>query len=119
MEKINLAQKLALFSDYWNPRVVGELNGQHVRLAKLKGEFVWHSHSHEDELFLVLKGVLLLRFRDRDVELCEGEFCIVPRGVEHQPVAAEEVHVLLFEPASTVNTGSTESEYTRENIEKV
>jgi mannose-6-phosphate isomerase-like protein (cupin superfamily) len=105
MERVNLAEKLSLFHDHWSPRIVGELNGQHVKLVKLRGEFVWHQHAHEDELFLVLKGHLTIRLRDRDVQLSEGEFCIVPRGVEHQPVADEEVHVLLFEPAGTLNTG--------------
>lgn len=119
MEKINLTQKLSMFSDHWNPRIVGELNGQHVKLAKLRGEFVWHSHADEDELFLVLKGTLLLRFRDRDIELSEGEFCIVPRGVEHLPVAEEEVHVLLFEPASTLNTGDVQNERTRSELERL
>ncbi len=119
MEKVNLAQKLAMFSDYWNPRIVGELNGQHIKLAKLRGEFVWHSHADEDELFLVVKGTLLLRFRDRDIELSEGEFFIVPRGVEHLPVAEEEVHVLLFEPVSTVNTGDVQDERTRSRLERL
>jgi mannose-6-phosphate isomerase-like protein (cupin superfamily) len=105
MERVNLAEMLSLFHDHWSPRIVGELNGQHVKLVKLRGEFVWHQHAHEDELFLVLKGHLTIRLRDRDVQLSEGEFCIVPRGVEHQPVADEEVHVLLFEPAGTLNTG--------------
>lgn len=117
MEKVNLTQKLSLFSDHWHPRIVGELNGQHVKIVKLVGEFVWHSHEHEDEMFLVLKGTLLLRLRDRDIELQEGEFFIVPRGVEHLPVAEEEVHLLLFEPASTVNTGNLKNERTREKLE--
>ncbi len=119
MEKINLAQKLALFADHWNPRIIGELNGQHVKLAKLLGEFVWHSHAEEDEMFLVLKGTLLMRLRDRDIELSEGEFFIVPRGVEHLPVAVEEVHVLLFEPASTLNTGNVQNERTRGELERL
>jgi mannose-6-phosphate isomerase-like protein (cupin superfamily) len=119
MERINLADKLARFSDYWNPRVVGELNGQQVKLTKLKGEFVWHHHAHEDEMFLVLHGRLTLRFRDGDVVVGPGEFCIVPRGVEHQPVAPEEVHVLLFEPASTLNTGNVRNERTRERLERI
>lgn len=106
METINLAEKFALFSEHWSPRIVGELNGQQVKLAKLLGAFDWHHHEEEDELFLVVRGVLTLRFRDRDVTVREGEFLIVPRGVEHQPVAEEEVHLLLFEPASTLNTGN-------------
>ncbi len=114
MHKVNLAQKLSLFTDHWSPKIVGELNGQHVKLVKLKGEFVWHQHAEEDELFLVLHGALALHFRDGIVELGEGEFFIVPRGVEHKPVAQEEAHVLLLEPASTVNTGNVRSERTVE-----
>ena len=105
MDKVDIAQKLSLFSDHWNPRIVGELNGQHVKLAKLKGEFVWHKHDHEDEMFYVLKGVLKIEFRDRTVELHENEFIIIPRGVEHKPIAEEEVSVMLFEPKTTLNTG--------------
>ncbi len=117
MNKVNLSQKLALFTEHWSPRIVGELNGQQVKLAKLKGDFDWHHHEHEDELFLVLKGTLLLRLRDQEVVLGEGEFFIVPRGVDHQPVAQEEVHVLLFEPASTLNTGNLRNERTLEHLE--
>ncbi|MEM7048239.1 MAG: cupin domain-containing protein [Acidobacteriota bacterium] len=116
MDKINLRQKLTQIDQHWQPRLVGELNGQHVRLAKLQGEFVWHHHEDEDELFLVLEGRLLMRLRDRDVWLEEGEMFIVPRGVEHLPVAEEEVHVLLFEPASTLNTGNVRNERTVEEI---
>ena len=112
MEKVNLGEKLALFADQWSPKVVGELNGQHVKLVKFVGEFVWHKHDHEDELFLVVKGRFTMEFRDRLVALEEGEFLIVPRGVEHRPVAAEEVHVLLFEPATTLNTGDVRNERT-------
>lgn len=111
-QKVNLAEKLSRFSDFWSPRIVGELNGQHVKLVKLKGEFVWHHHDAEDELFLVLKGRLRIELRDRTVELAEGEFYIVARGVEHKPVADVEAHVLLFEPASTVNTGNVTDERT-------
>lgn len=106
MSKVNLAEKLALVRDHWSPKIVGELNGQHVKLVKFQGEFVWHHHEHEDELFLVVKGRFRMDFRDRPIWLEEGEFLIVPRGVEHRPVADEEVHVLLFEPAGTVNTGN-------------
>jgi mannose-6-phosphate isomerase-like protein (cupin superfamily) len=106
MEKVNIRQKLSQFDDHWNPRIVGDLNGQHVKLVKFHGEFVWHHHDNEDELFLVVKGRFRMDFRDRQVWLDEGEFLIVPRGVEHRPVALEEVHVLLFEPASTLNTGN-------------
>ena len=100
MEKVNIGEKLALFSDHWNPRVVGELNGQHVKLVKFQGEFVWHDHANEDELFLVVRGSFRIEFRDRSVTLKEGEFLIVPRGVEHRPVAEHEVEVMLFEPAA-------------------
>ncbi len=112
MEKVNLREKLDLISDHWNPRIVGELNGQHVKLVKFQGPFIWHKHEVEDELFLVVKGRFRMDFRDRAVWLEEGEFLIVPRGVEHCPVAEEEVHVLLFEPASTLNTGNVRSERT-------
>ena len=112
MQKVNLGEKLALFSDHWNPRIVGELNGQQVKLAKLLGEFVWHRHDNEDELFLVVKGRFRMEFRDRHVWLEEGEFLIVPRGQEHRPVADEEAHVLLFEPSSTLNTGNVRNERT-------
>ncbi|MCA9866996.1 MAG: cupin domain-containing protein [Anaerolineae bacterium] len=114
MNKVNPADKLAGIAEYWSPRVAGELNGQQVKLAKLKGEFVWHHHENEDELFYVIKGRLLMRLRDGDLTLDEGEFLIVPRGVEHQPVAEEEVHVLLFEPAGTLNTGNVRDERTVE-----
>ncbi len=112
MEKVNLEEKFAGFSEHWQPRIVGELNGQHVKVVRLLGEFVWHHHEQEDELFLVLSGRLTIEFRDRVVELEEGELCIVPRGVEHRPVAQEEVKVLLFEPAATLNTGNVQNERT-------
>jgi mannose-6-phosphate isomerase-like protein (cupin superfamily) len=112
MEKVNLAEKLALFSEHWSPRVVGELNGQQVKLVKLQGEFLWHHHENEDELFLVLRGALAIHLRDRVVTLDEGEFFIVPKGVEHKPVAEREAHVLLLEPASTLNTGNLRNERT-------
>jgi mannose-6-phosphate isomerase-like protein (cupin superfamily) len=117
MTKVNLAETFALFSEFWTPKVVGELNGQLVKLAKLKGEFVWHNHEHEDELFLVIRGQLTIRLRSQDVNLNEGEFFVVPRGVEHQPVAREEAHVLLFEPDSTLNTGNVHNEKTVEQLE--
>lgn len=119
MEKINLTEKFSKFSDYWNPRIVGELNGQHVKLAKFYGDFVWHSHEHEDELFFVIKGRLLMRFRDKEVWVEEGEMIIVPAKVEHQPVANEEVEVMLFEPKSTLNTGNIIEERTRNHIEEI
>lgn len=110
--KVNILEKFDLFHDHWNPRIVGELNGQHVKLVKFQGEFVWHRHDAEDELFLVVQGRFRMDFRDREIWLGEGEFLIVPRGVEHRPVAPEEVHVLLFEPAGTLNTGNAEDERT-------
>jgi len=119
MEKVNLAEKLALIAEHWQPKVVGELNGQQVRLAKLCGEFIWHQHEAEDELFLVLAGRLELHLRDRVVALAPGELFIVPRGVEHKPVAAEEVHVLLFEPATTLNTGNVVNERTVAELERL
>ena len=120
IEKVNLTEKFALFHEHWSPRIVGELNGQHVKLAKLQGEFVWHHHDNEDELFLVVKGQLVIKLRERDVCLKEGEFFIIPRGIEHKPVAEEEAHVLLFEPVSTLNTGNVKnSEKTVENLETI
>ena len=112
VEKVNLTEKLNLFQDYWSPKIVGELNDSHVKVVKLKGEFTWHHHEHEDELFLVIKGRLLIKLRDRDVWLQEGEFVIIPKGIEHLPVAEEEVHVLLIEPKSTLNTGNVQNERT-------
>ncbi len=112
MEKVNLANKFGLFQEYWSPKIAGELNDSYLKLAKLKGEFVWHHHEAEDELFLVVKGRLVIKLRDRDISLDEGEFVIIPRGVEHCPVAEEEVHVLLLEPKSTVNTGNVQNERT-------
>ena len=108
--KVNLAQKFALFNDHWSPKVVGELNGQHVKVVKVQGEFVWHHHEVEDELFLVIQGRLTMQFREKDVVVGPGEFIIVPAGVEHRPVAEEEVQLVLFEPQSTVNTGSADSD---------
>lgn len=116
MQKVNLADALASFSEPWQPRIVGELNGQHVKVVKLQGEFVWHHHEAEDELFLVLKGLLTMQLRDGDVVLREGELFIVPRGVEHRPVAHEEAHILLFEPAGTLNTGNVRNERTFEAV---
>jgi mannose-6-phosphate isomerase-like protein (cupin superfamily) len=119
MQKVNLAEKLSLFSEQWKPKVVGELNGQHVKLAKILGEFIGHKHENEDELFLVVKGRFRMEFRDRHVWLEEGEFLIVPRGVEHRPVAEEEAHVLLFEPASTLNTGNVQNERTVAHLDRI
>ena len=112
MDVINLTQKFALFHEHWSPRIVGKLNDSHVKLAKLKGEFVWHQHEREDELFLVVKGRLQIKLHDRDLWINEGEFVIILRGVEHCPVAEQEVHVLLLEPKSTVNTGDQKNERT-------
>jgi mannose-6-phosphate isomerase-like protein (cupin superfamily) len=117
MEKVNIARKLSLFSENWKPKIVAELNGQHVKLVKFQGPFIWHRHEQEDELFLVWKGRLRMEFRDRQVGLDEGEFLVVPRGVEHRPVAEEEAQVVLFEPASTLNTGDVKDERTVTNLE--
>ncbi len=119
VEKVNLAEKLSRISDHWNPRIVGELNGQHVKLAKFHGPFDWHHHQAEDELFLVVRGRFRMELRDRDIDLSAGELLIVPRGVEHRPVADEEVEVLLFEPASTLNTGNTITERTRAQLKRL
>ncbi|MCI0419451.1 MAG: cupin domain-containing protein [Acidobacteria bacterium] len=119
MEKVNLTQKLQLFQEHWQPKIVAELNGQLVKVVKFHGPFVWHHHEQEDELFLVVKGRFRMEFRDRQVWLEEGEFLTVPRGVEHRPVAEEEAHVLLFEPASTLNTGSVRNERTVETLERI
>ena len=119
MEKVNIREKLALFSDHWNPRVVGELNGQHVKLVKFQGEFVWHDHADEDEMFLVVHGSFRMDFRDRSVTLNEGDFIIVPRGVEHRPVAEQEVEVMLFEPAQIKHTGDVESELTVHEFQRI
>jgi len=117
--KVNLAEKLSLFDEHWSPKIVGELNEQHVKLVKFLGEFVWHHHDEEDELFLVVKGRFRMEFRDRSVEVEEGEFIVVPRGIEHRPVAEEEAHVMLFEPASTLNTGNVTSELTAAELDRI
>lgn len=119
LDKINLAEKFALITEYWKPYIAGELNGQLVKLDKLKGEFVWHHHENEDEMFLVVKGRFRIEFRDKTVWLEEGEFIVVPRGVEHKPVADEEAWIVLFEPASTLNTGNVENQFTIRELEKV
>ena len=119
MDKVNLAQKFSLFQEYWSPKIAGEINDSHVKLAKLKGEFVWHHHDTEDELFLVVKGKLLIKLRDQDIFLEEGEFVIIPRGVEHLPIAEEEAHVLLLEPKTTLNTGSIRNERTVADLERI
>jgi mannose-6-phosphate isomerase-like protein (cupin superfamily) len=119
MSKVNLSEKFSLFEEYWSPKIVGELNGQYVKLAKLKGEFVWHHHEAEEEMFLVVQGRLTIKLRERDVVLEPGEFFIVPRGVEHKPVAEEETHIMLFEPKSTQHTGSVKTEKTVEEFERI
>lgn len=119
MEKVSLAEKLSMFNDYFNPRVVGELNGQQVKLVKFKGEFVWHHHEHEDELFYVVKGSFEMQMRDKTITVNEGEFIVMPRGVEHCPRATEEVEIMLFEPASTLNTGNVNNDRTVESPEKI
>ncbi len=119
MQKVNIEEKLSLFHDYWNPRIVGDLNGQQVKLVKFKGELVWHKHDNEDELFFVIKGHFKMEFRDKIVEIKENEFLIVPKGVEHKPVAETEVSVMLFEPISTLNTGDTQNELTRNMLGKI
>jgi mannose-6-phosphate isomerase-like protein (cupin superfamily) len=119
MEKVNLADTFARFADQWSPKIVGELNGQMVKLVRFQGEFVWHHHDAEDELFLVVDGRFRMEFRDRHVWLEKGEFLIVPRGVEHRPVAEEEALVLLFEPATTLNTGNVRNERTRERLQRL
>lgn len=118
-DKVNLAEKLGRFSGHWDPKVVAELNGQQVKLVKVLGEFTWHSHAGEDELFLVLDGEFDMQFRERTVTVREGEFIVVPRGVAHRPVAARECAILLFEPATTVNTGEVREARTRENLERI
>ena len=119
MEKVNLAQKFSLFEEHWSPKIVGEINDSYVKLVKFKGEFVWHHHETEDEMFLVVKGNLVIKLRDGDIQLKEGEFLIIPHGVEHMPVAEEEVHVLLLEPKSTLNTGNLKNDRTLETLQRI
>ncbi len=119
MEKVNLAHKFSLFEDHWSPKIAGEINDSYLKLVKFKGEFVWHRHEAEDELFLVVKGRFLVKLRDRDIWLEEGEFVIVPTGVEHKPIAEEEALVLLLEPKSTLNTGNVRDEKTIADLERI
>jgi|SRR5215467_7124251 len=119
MDKVNLNQKFSQFQDYWSPKIAGEINDSHVKLVKLKGDFVWHHHDAEDELFLVVKGRLLIRLRDRDIHVDEGEFVIIPHGVEHLPIAQQEVHLLLIEPKSTLNTGNLRNERTVAELQRI
>ncbi|WP_017210200.1 cupin domain-containing protein [Clostridium beijerinckii] len=119
MDKINLEEKFRLFNEYWSPKIVGELNDSYVKIAKFKGEFTWHIHDDEDEMFYVVKGLLTVKFRDKDIRLQEGETIIIPKGTEHMPVAIEEVHVLLIEPKSTLNTGNIVNDKTVEKLERI
>jgi mannose-6-phosphate isomerase-like protein (cupin superfamily) len=119
MSVINIKEKFKLFSEHWTPKKIGELNGQQILLAKIKGEFIWHAHEHEDELFMIIKGSLILEFRDKNVELNEGEIYIIPKGVEHKPIAKEEVHVLLFEPLDIKHTGNVMADVTVETFENI
>lgn len=116
MNKVNVGENLSLIDDVWNPRIVGELNGQHVKFVKIKGEFVWHKHDEEDEMFFVIEGKFNMELRDKVIELCKGEFLIVPKGVEHRPVAIEEASIMLFEPATTLNTGNIKNELTKATL---
>lgn len=119
IEKVNLSEKFALFAEHWSPKIAGEVNDSYVKLVKFRGDFVWHKHEEEDEMFLVVKGEIVIRLRDGDVRLGEGEFVIIPRGVEHKPVAEEEAHVLLFEPKTVLNTGDVVEERTRPVLERI
>jgi mannose-6-phosphate isomerase-like protein (cupin superfamily) len=119
MNKVNLAEKFSGFTEHYSPKIAGELNGQHVKLVKFQGPFTWHHHEHEDEMFLVVKGSFIMEFRDKHVTINAGEFIIVPRGVEHRPNAPEEVEVLLFEPATTLNTGNVDNEFTKKNLSTI
>lgn len=114
MKKVNIADKFSQFNDHWSPKIIGELNGQEVKIAKVKGEFVWHDHTHEDEMFLIIKGSLKIEFRDHTTILNEGEMLVIPRGIEHKPIAEEECHILLFEPSSTKHTGTTAHKLTQQ-----
>lgn len=119
LDKVNIDEKLSRFSDYFNPRIVGELNGQHVKLVKFKGEFVWHHHEHEDEMFLVINGAFTMQLRDRDILLQKNDFIIIPRKTEHRPIAENEVEIMLFEPIGTVNTGDKTTDLTRAKLETI
>jgi mannose-6-phosphate isomerase-like protein (cupin superfamily) len=119
IKKVNLEQKFSLFNEHWSPKIVGELNNQQVKLVKFLGNFVWHQHDEEDELFFVVKGSFVMELREKNIELAEGEFLIVPKGIEHRPIAKEEVWVMLFEPASTLNTGNVQNERTKTELERI
>ncbi|MBV7271867.1 cupin domain-containing protein [Clostridiaceae bacterium UIB06] len=119
MDKVNVYEKLSLFNEHWSPKILGEVNASYVKVAKFKGEFIWHTHENEDEMFYVLKGVLIIKFRDKDIILNQGEFIIIPKGVEHMPVAKEEVHVMLIEAKTTLNTGDVRNERTVEELDRI
>ena len=119
MEKVNLTEKFSQFSEHYSPKIAGELNGQMLKLVKFKGPFVWHHHDNEDEFFYVVKGSFVMELRDKNIELHEGDFLVVPRGIEHRPNASEEVLVMLFEPATTLNTGNTENEFTKKELDTI
>lgn len=119
MNKVNINEKLSLFNDFWNPKIVGDLNDTHIKLVKLKGEFVWHKHENEDEMFLVIKGKLEIKMRDRNIILTEGEFFVIPKNTDHLPIAEEEVHVLLIEPKNVLNTGNINNERTVSKLEYI
>lgn len=119
MEKINIAEKLSLFNEYWSPTIIGEVNDSYVKLAKFKGEFIWHTHENEDEMFYVLKGLLTVKFREKEVQIKEGECIVIPKGIEHMPVAEDEVHVMLVESKTTLNTGNVVNERTVEHLKKI
>ena len=119
IEKVNLSEKFGLFGEHWSPKIAGEVNDSYVKLVKFSGDFVWHKHEDEDEMFLVVKGEIVIKLRDGDVELREGEFVVIPRGVEHKPVAQEEAHVLLFEPKTVLNTGDVVEERTRRVLDRI
>jgi mannose-6-phosphate isomerase-like protein (cupin superfamily) len=119
MDKVNLSQKFDQIEEFWSPRIVGELNKQVVKIARIEGEFIWHKHEEQDEFFLVVKGEMVIRLRAREVDLKEGEFFVVPRGVEHKPAAEEEAHILMFEPAGTLNTGDVRDERTIDEVERI
>ncbi|MBX9586017.1 MAG: cupin domain-containing protein [Gammaproteobacteria bacterium] len=119
MKKVNLSEKFTLVNEYWSPKIVGELNDSQIKVAKFKGEFTWHHHENEDELFLVVKGKLLMKLRDQDIEVNEGEFVIVPKGIEHMPVADDDAHIVLIEPKTTLNTGNVTNDRTKSNLESI
>ncbi len=119
MDKVNIIQKFSIFNEHWKPKIAGELNGQHVKLVKFKGEFVWHKHANEDEMFFVVKGSFTMQLRDKNIEINENEFIIIPKGTEHRPIAENEVHVMLFEPAETLNTGDKSDNFTVLNPEVI